>query len=133
VNQDDFRFADFVIEKRKLYGDRFTNPKELYEFAVTLACEQVKLHLENAKVIIDKNGDREFKRRLERSLKANMVDPDGNSRLRKVEMETSHSNNLVQLADMICGAVGRSFTGHDSRFRALVKGHEKFVQLWPQE
>ncbi len=132
VSQEDFRYAGFVLEKRKLYGNRFTNPKELYEFAVTLACDHLKLHLENAKVIIDKNGDREFKKRLERSLTANMVDAEGNCRLRKVTMEASHTNNLVQLADMICGAVGRSFTGHNDAFRALVKRHEKIVQLWPQ-
>src|ERR1700676_769337 len=50
-----------------------------------------------------------------------MVDAEGNCRLRKVTMEASHTNNLVQLADMICGAVGRSFTGQNDTFRALVK------------
>src|SRR5258706_10089381 len=34
VSQDDFRYAAFVIDKRKLYGDRFKSPKEVYEFAV---------------------------------------------------------------------------------------------------
>jgi hypothetical protein len=79
----------------------------------------LKLYLENANVIIDKNGDRELKKRLEQSLRANMVDAEGNCRLRKVTMEASHTNNLVQLADMICGAVGRSFTGQNDTFRTL--------------
>lgn len=132
VNAEDFKYAGFVVEKQKLFGDRFRSPKEFYEFAVGLACEHVKLRLEDAKVIIDKNGDRAFKKRLEKSLKARIVNAEGSPGIKKVTMEASHSNNLVQLADMICGAVGRSFTGHDDTYRSIVRSHEKFVQLWPQ-
>jgi Protein of unknown function (DUF3800) len=46
-------------------------------------------------------------------------------------MEHSHSNNLIQLADMVCGAVGRSITSGDAAYRNLVKAREKFVQIWP--
>jgi hypothetical protein len=133
IQHEDFKYAGFVVDKRRLYGNRFKNPKEFYEFAVSLACEQVKLRLENAKVIIDKSGNRPFKERLEKRLRAQMTDASGACRIKKVTMEASHSNNLVQLADMICGAVNRSFTGHDDTYRSFVKRHEKFVQLWPQD
>ena len=66
------------------------------------------------------------------ALKAQMTDADGTCRIKKVAMEASHSNNLVQLADMICGAVNRSFTSGDDAYRTIIKRHEKFVQRWPQ-
>ena len=133
LDAEAFRYAGFVVEKKKLYEKRFRNPKQLYEFAVRLAREQVEAVLEDAKVIIDKNGDRKFKEQLERSLKAHMTDADGVCGIKRVTMETSHSNNLVQLADMVCGAVGRSFTSGDDSFRTLVKQHEGAVQRWPRQ
>jgi hypothetical protein len=132
VVHEDFRYGGFVLDKKRLYGTKFTSPKAFYEFAVSLACEQMRMTLEDAKIVIDKNGDRTFKNRLEKTLKLHMTDPDGTCRVRKVTMEASHSNNLVQLADMICGAVGRSFSGRDSSYRGIIKRHEKVVQLWPK-
>jgi hypothetical protein len=131
VNQEDFKYAGFVVDKRKLYGERFRDPKEVYEFAVGIVCEQVRPLLENSKIIIDKNGDRAFKLRLEKNLKRQMTNPDGSCGIRKVTMERSHSNNLVQLADMVCGALARSCASVDDRFRDLIRGKEKFVQTWP--
>jgi hypothetical protein len=131
VCQDDFKYAGFVVDKRKFYGHIFSNPTEFYEFSVGIVCDHVKPLLHNAKIIIDKNGDRAFRQRLERRLKAQMTDTAGICRIRKVAMEASHSNNLLQLADMLCGAVMRSYTASDSSFRDIVKRREKFVQLWP--
>ena len=61
VNQEDFKYAGFVVDKRKLYGERFRDPKDVYEFAVGIVCEQVRPLLENSKIIIDTNGERAFK------------------------------------------------------------------------
>ena len=131
VSHEDFTYAGFVVDKRKLYSRKFRNPKEFYEFSVGIVCEHVKPLLNNAKIIIDRNGDRAFRQQLERRLKAQMTDKDGTCRIKKVVMETSHSNNLLQLADMVCGAVMRSYTASDPGFRDLVRRREKFVQLWP--
>jgi hypothetical protein len=55
--------------------------------------------------------------------------------IRKVSMEPSHSNNLLQLADMVSGAVFRSFkTEKKNRmeFRRLLNARELDVQVWPK-
>jgi hypothetical protein len=131
VSHENFRYAGFVVHKRKLFGERFRDPKQVYEFSVSIVCEQVKSLLDNSKIIIDRNGDRVFKARLEKSLKRQMTDKDGSCKIKKVTMESSHSNNLIQLADMLCGALNRSCTSGDDKFRDLVRGKEKFVQNWP--
>lgn len=131
VNHETFKYAGFVVDKRKLYGDRFTDPKEVYEFSVGIVCEQVRPLLDNSKIIIDENGDADFKFRLAKSLKRQMTNQDGSCAIKKVTMERSHSNNLVQLADMISGALMRSCNSRDDRFRDLIRGREKFVQSWP--
>lgn len=130
VGQCEFHYAGLVINERSLSEERFRDPRQVYGFAVGIVCEQVRPLLEDAKIIIDKNGNRALRRSLEKSLKAQMISLDGGCRIRKVTMEASHSNNLVQVADMICGAVSRSFTENDERFRNLVRRHEKFVREW---
>jgi|SRR5579871_3919970 len=121
VAPERFNYYGFVIDKRKLRADNFNDPQKFYEFAVGIVCENAKKLFNNSKVTIDKNGDRRFRARLEKSLKSQMVDADGKCLLKKVGMEESHSNNLIQLADMICGAVARSYTASDDGYRKLVK------------
>lgn len=131
VASEEFRYAGFVVDKRKLYGKRFNDPKEFYEFSVGLVCENVRPLLDDSKIILDKSGDRAFRTKLEKGLKAQMTNAEGTCLIKKVTMEHSHSNNLIQLADMVCGAVGRSITGGDHSYRNLVRAREKFVQIWP--
>ncbi len=86
-------------------------------------------------MIIDKNGDRNFQQRLEKSLKQRMTKPDGSCLIRKVGTEHSHSNNLVQLADMVCGAVARKYSGKtkaSDEFVRLIRNREERIQLWPK-
>src|SRR5436190_1788895 len=68
VAHEQFTYYSFILNKRKLYGDRFKNSKDFYEFAVSVVCENVRHLLTNAKIVIDKHGDLAFKRRLERAL-----------------------------------------------------------------
>ena len=131
VSHENFKYAGFVVDKARLYGDRFKDPKQVYEFSVGIVCEQVRPLLDNSKIIIDRNGNRDFRLRLEKGLKRQMTNHDGSCLIKKVTMEASHSNNLVQLADMISGAVMRSCGSGDDRFRDLVRSREKFVQSWP--
>ena len=131
----DFTYYGFVLNKQKLYGEKFRDKHGFYDFTVGLICENARPLLRNAKVIIDKCGDHEFQRKLEKSLKTRMREPDGTSLIKKVNMEASHQNNLVQLADMTCGAVARSYHSerdHRNRFRELIKKREGYVQFWPK-
>jgi hypothetical protein len=64
-----------------------------------------------------------------------MMEPDGTCLIKKVSMEASHTNNLVQLADMVCGAVARSYNSQKNdraQFRTLIRRREARVQFWPK-
>ena len=138
VAAEDFCYHAFVINKQMLSAQAktFQDGKSFYRFAVSIVCENARSLLCDAKIVIDKNGDRFFRQQLEKHLKEQMIDGSGNCLIRKVGMEASHSNNLVQLADMICGAVARSFntgTVEGHRYRNYVKRREKRVSFWPKE
>jgi hypothetical protein len=132
---ENFTYYGFVLNKPSLFGRTFNDKHGFYDFTVGLICENARPIMRNAKVIIDKCGDRQFKLNLEKSLKNRMTEPDGTCLIKKVTMEGSHTNNLVQLADMICGAVARSFNtdrDHRDRFHRLIKKREGRVQFWPK-
>jgi len=56
-------------------------------------------------------------------------------RIRKVKMQDSKTNNLIQLVDMICGAVYHSIKIPSDKafdFRRLIAHRELSAQMWPQ-
>ena len=57
-----------------------------------------------------------------------------NVHIRKIRLKDSASNNLLQLADMICDAVARSFkdAADASHYRELISCREKNVEVWPK-
>ena len=54
--------------------------------------------------------------------------------IRKVQMEDSSKNSLIQLADMACGAVARSFSDRKDAqsYRHIIRRKEAYVQVWPK-
>lgn len=133
VAQEQFSYHAFVIDKAKLFSFGFNNGRKLYEFAVSIVCENASELLKDAKVVIDKNGNREFLQRLQSTLKSRL-NGDGQKVVRKVIMQDSKSNNLVQLADMACGAVAHSITAGDNKYRDVIrKSAERRVQCWPKK
>jgi hypothetical protein len=132
---EEFFYYAFALNKALLFGKKFSDPQGFYDFAVLIVCDNAGPLLQNAKVIIDKCGDREFQRRLSKRLKSAMNTPEI-CRVKKVSMEGSHTNNLVQLADMVCGAVARSVVASKAdpgAFRTIRAARERRVQLWPKK
>lgn len=135
VATERFSYYGFVLNKPRLFGKKFKDKHGFYDFAVGLICDNARPLLEDAKIIIDECGDRQFKRRLQQSLKARMTADDGTCLIRKVTKEASHTNNLVQLADMTCGAVARSYNSDRKirgEFRKLIEERERRIQFWPK-
>lgn len=129
-----FFYYSVVLNKAKLWREGFQYKDSFYKYAASLVFENAKAHLIQAKVIIDKCGNRDFRNQLEKYLKRRMNE-DQKVLIKKICMEPSHSNNLLQLADMICGAVFRSFdmtNANRMQFRRIIKPREFKVQVWPR-
>ena len=130
-----FFYFSIVINKRKLTGEGFKFKESFYKYACSLVFENAKPYLNNATVVIDGSGSREFRRQLGSYLRRRINDTKSNARIiGKIKIQDSNRNNLLQLADMICGAVARSYTQKEDAktYRALVAHREIYVQLWPK-
>ena len=124
-----FTVRALVVEKDRIYSDHLRDNKEkFYNFFVQLLLKHDGGSLQGAKVKIDGSGDREFKRELERYLRKQME----HGKLASVRFAESHRDNLIQLADMVSGAIARSYRHDDrkdaDRWRKMLAG--KIEDVW---
>lgn len=135
VSPYDWFYFSIVINKEKLTGKGFQFPDSFYKYTCSLVFENAKQYLNEATVVIDGSGSRQFRRELSSYLRKRVNDPKEGARyIHQVKLQDSQKNHLLQMADMVCGAVARSFKEKkDSQvYRQLVSHREMYVQLWPK-
>lgn len=124
----DFQYFSVVIDKRRVDVSSFENPQSFYNFACELVCQRAKELLMQAIIVIDGKKSKEFKTKLGNYLKKNVNDRSSRIfHIKKVKMQDSTKNNLLQLADMICGAVARSFKDDKENFREIIIQREVLI------
>ena len=130
----DWFYLSIVVNKRKLTGPGFKFKESFYKYTCGLVFGNAKPYLDRATVVIDGSGSREFRRQLGSYLRQRVNEQAESRYIRKVKMQDSQKNNLVQMADMVCGAVARSYTQKDDAqtYRHLVAHREIYVQFWPK-
>ncbi len=131
----EFFYIAVVLNKSKLFGPGFQYKGSFYKYTVNLVFQNAKPYLRDAIVVLDRSGGDDFRKKLARYLAKKVNEKDGPALIRKVKTERSHNNNLLQLADMACGAVARSYRGDkaDARvYRQIIRHRELKVQKWPR-
>ena len=132
-----FAYTGIIVNKSRITSD-FAKPKTFHKQVCGLLFDAAKGTLSNANVKIDKTGGHDFRRELAAYLKqqTNPASSDEAPRIKAIKMEPSHGNNLLQLADMVCGALHRA---HDNgkpqpeRFRKIIKHRENAVLYFPEK
>lgn len=130
----EFFYYGIVINKEKLFGEGFKNKESFYKYACGLLFENAKDKLKEATVVIDDSGRELFKYQLASYLKRRINRHD-HTCIKKVKMQDSKRNDLLQLADMVAGAVNRDLASQKSgrhSFRKIIKPREIYVQIWPK-
>ena len=130
----DFFYWGIVIDKAKLTALGFQFNESLYKYACGLVFENAKPRLGNATVVIDGSGSKDFRKRLKTYLARRLKDDAGKCLIKNLKIQDSRKNNLLQMADMIVGAIARSYSGKaDAReYRKLIAHREIYVQFWPK-
>lgn len=130
-----FFYYGIVIDKdpRGLPSDLFKNKLAFYKYACGLVFENAKEKLINAIVVIDEAGGLDFKNQLSKYLRSKA---NQETRLiKKIKMQRSEGNNLLQLADYVAGVINRSVASQkpDAQvLRKIIAHREIYVQVWPK-
>ncbi len=133
VSPYNFFYYGIVINKdpKKLWGEGFKNKESFYKYTCGLVFENAKEKLNKATVIIDESGNLDFKRHLAKYLRRRM----NTGIIKKVKMQRSHTNNLLQLADYTAGVINRSVQNKRKwadEYRKIIAHREIYVQIWPK-
>ncbi len=129
-----FFYYGIIINKGSLYGEGFKYKESFYKYASNLLFENAKDKLTEAIVVIDESGRKMFKYQLATYLKRKINTKD-KIYIKKVKMQDSKGNNLLQLADMVAGALNRSLNNkkrEPKKFREMIGSREINVQIWPK-
>ena len=101
-----FRVRALVVDKEKIYSKNLREDDEkFYNYFVRLLIDFQELKQKDVSIKIDGSGDREFKKELNRYLRPQVK--SGYSL--KIQLVDSNKNYLIQLADMVAGAIARSY------------------------
>jgi len=106
VKKCKFRVRALVVDKEKIYSKNLREDDEkFYNYFVRLLIDFKELKFNDVSIKIDGSGDREFKKELNRYLRSQIK-----SDLKlKIELVDSNNNYLIQLADMVAGAIAKSY------------------------
>ena len=131
----DFFYYGIVINKdpRKLYGEGFKHRNSFYKYACSLLFENAKDKLDNAIVVIDESGSLGFKQQLSKYLR-NRINTSAKSHIKKIKMQRSSGNRLLQLADYVAGVINRKVQEKPNAgvYHRLISHREIYVQIWPK-
>lgn len=132
----DFFYFGMVLDKSLLTGPGFQFKESFYKYASRLVFENAKPYLRDAIVVFDESGSATFKMQLARYLRRQVNHPRTPGLIAKIKVQSSSKNNLIQLADMIAGALGRTcFEGKPDQldYWKLIRHREIYVQRWPKK
>jgi hypothetical protein len=108
-----------VVDKNRIYSDELhAHADNFYAYFVRLLLKHDAELLAGARVKIDGRASREFRSDLARHWREHLVD----FKVENIKFAESHSDNLIQLADMVAGAIARSYR----------QGERKDADRWRQ-
>ncbi len=127
-----FFYYGIVIDKSGLYGEGFKYKESFYKYVTQLVLLNAREHLEDAIVQIDASGEREFRRQLNNYLKKRINSEK--KHIKRVGFLNSANSSLIQLADMVAGALNRSQGGKPDAddYIQLIQYRQAHLQIWPE-
>lgn len=106
VRPFEFSVRALVVDKNNIYSPHLRDETDrFYNFFVNRLLHHDNGVLTNARVKIDGSGDRRFKQELGSYMRRQL----GGGKVRSIKFVDSRRDDLVQLADMVVGAVARSY------------------------
>lgn len=100
-----FRVRAIVVVKEIIHSPHLRSNKEgFYQYFVRQMMTHDDGRLENATVVIDGSGDRKFRQALKLRLRRQL-----GGKIKDLRLHDSRRDPLIQLADMCCGAIARSY------------------------
>ncbi len=130
----EFTYWGLVVSKEKLAAKSLCFSRPFLQYPVMGIFAQMAERMDRATVVIDRTGSSDFRKDLAKNLKNEMNAKFGRIVIHKVKDEESHRHYLLQLADIVCGALTRSYDHQKkwhNEYRQMIAQKEVAIIDWP--
>ena len=131
MRQAEFTAFALVVDKQKLSPANLPDRAAFYQAVCGVAFEKASYLFREADIYFDEGGGEKFQKKLASHLRRK-INRSGEGRIGKVKTLKSAGSSLIQLADMICGAVFRAVESGESQYRDIIQPRLDAVLQWPE-
>jgi hypothetical protein len=122
-----FRYYACTLKKEKLSGRAWQKKDYVYQRAGVMALDQVLNDLLEAKLLFDATSGEKFDKDFLRFLKKHAGYHEKLRRIKDAQRVKSHAEELIQIVDMVCGALASD----DPDYLDLIRHREGGVRVYP--
>jgi hypothetical protein len=122
-----FRYYACTLEKGNLSGRAWHKKDYVYQRAGVMTIDQFLDDLLEAKLLFDATSSEKFDKELLRFLKKHAGYHQKVQRIKDIQRVKSHAEDLIQIMDMVCGALALG----DSDYLDLIRHREGGVRVYP--
>lgn len=129
-----FEYSAVTIDKTRIARNERTLNPEVVRHPVLTMFRLLEQDLHNSTVVVDRTGGTLLLQTLSRRLRDDLNTDLARPAIRSVKELESHKHCLLQLADMVCGAVARSLRAdrpNATAYRNIIRRRERNFEVWP--
>ncbi|HEX5505384.1 MAG TPA: DUF3800 domain-containing protein [Thermomicrobiales bacterium] len=124
INPLAFGVRALIVDKLAITRPQMRNKETFYNYFVRLVLDYDYGSISRATLILDESvrsrkSKEEFRTYLRRMLNTEVDSP----KLTKITYHRSHADNLLQVNDMVCGAIYAAYNKGEPRYRQIIKRH----------
>lgn len=119
------KFYTIILDKSHSYV-RDMEKNELYSEVANIVLDVPDLN--GASLFVDKRADKEFRKEFDRSVKGKQNNGK-DKRINKIKHKDWKENSLVQVADMICGAMNWYTQEKNDYYNMICKFEHKIIRI----
>ena len=126
-----FKIRAIVVKKEDVYSLRLQNYKEnFYNYIIMQVLKHNGGTIKKAKLKFDKRGEKTLRDQLRVYLSL-QLDNKHKKIFTDLKFVDSRQNTLIQLADMVAGAIYANYSGKDKKYLALLQKAGRIEDIWP--
>ena len=120
-----------IVDKTRI-DVKLRDPRGFYGFLLQVVIQQYIESLRGQLLVLDQaakghRSKRGLSSSLRKALKAGQSEPV----VRDIQHRASHSDRLIQAADMVCGSIFRAHEENDRRFIEIIQPRIEDTRNWP--
>lgn len=126
----DFKIRAIVVKKEVIFSPRLKKEKEsFYNYIIMQVLKNSGKSIKNAKLKFDKRGEKTLRDQL-RVYLSYRLDNKTKKVFKDLKFVDSKQNTLIQLADMVAGAIFSSYSGKHKKYLEIFKNSKRVEDIW---